>query len=95
MLIDIDIDLDLHRAGRSDSINDALDYRTVWELLDECVTGREFHLVEALAAAVGDILLDRVPSIELVRVAVTKPAALAAKGVGSVDVLLTVTREQL
>ncbi len=94
VLIDIDLGIDLSAPGRSDSIKDTLDYRSVWELLNGCVMGKEFHLVEALATSVGDVLLSHFPAIESVTVGVTKPAALAAKGVGSVGVRLTVTREQ-
>jgi dihydroneopterin aldolase len=94
VLIDVDLAIDLTAPGRSDSIKDTLDYRNVWQLLNDCVMGKEFHLVEALATSIGDVLLADFPSIESVTVGVTKPAALAAKGVGSVGVLLTVTREQ-
>ena len=93
VLIDVDLATDLSAAGTSDSIKDTLDYRTVWELVAACVTGSEFHLVEALAAAVGNTILERFSSIDSVAVGVTKPAALAAKGVGSVGVRLTVDRE--
>ena len=94
VLIDVDLAIDLSAPGRSDSIKDTLDYRGVWQLLDDCVMGKEFHLVEALATSIGDVLLAHSPSIESVTVGVTKPAALAAKGVESVGVRLTVTREQ-
>ena len=94
VLVDIDLGIDLSGPGRSDSIKDTLDYRTVWALLDECVMGKEFHLVEALATTVGDVLLAQFPAVDSVTVSVTKPAALAAKGVGSVGVRLTVNREQ-
>ena len=94
VLINVDLAINLTAPGRSDSIKDTLDYRNVWRLLDDCVMGKEFHLVEALATSVGDVLLAHFPSIVSVTVGVTKPAALAAKGVGSVGVQLTVTREQ-
>jgi FolB domain-containing protein len=94
VLIDVDLAIDLTAPGRSDSIKETLDYRNVWQLLDDCVMGEEFHLVEALATSIGDVLLAHFPPVESVTVGVTKPAALAAKGVGSVGVQLTVTREQ-
>ena len=50
--------------------------------------------MEALSTKIGDVLLAHFPVIDSVTVGVTKPAALAAKGVGSVGVRLTVTREQ-
>jgi dihydroneopterin aldolase len=92
VLVDVDLATDLGQAGQSDSIKDTLDYRDVWELISDCVTGSEFHLVEALATTVGKVILDRYTTIDSVSVGVTKPAALAAKGVGSVGVRLTVNR---
>ena len=94
VVIDVDLGIDLSAAGRSDSMKDTLDYRSVWDLLNNCVVGTEIHLVEALSTKVGDVLLAHFPLIDSVTVGVTKPAALAAKGVGSVGVRLTVTREQ-
>jgi len=92
VLIDVDLAMDLSAAGRSDSIKDTMDYRQVWELLRECIAEREFHLVEALATQIGDLLLERFERVTSVTVGVTKPAALAAKGVGEVGVRLTVSR---
>ena len=40
----------------------------------------------------GDLLLDRFERVASVTIGVTKPAALAAKGVGEVGVRLTVAR---
>ena len=58
VLIDVDLAMDLSTAGRSDSIKDTMDYRQVWGLLRECIAEREFHLVEALATQIGDLVLE-------------------------------------
>jgi len=93
VVIDVDLGIDLSVAGCSDSIKDTLDYREVWQLLRDCVAGKEFFLVEALATKVGNVMLAHFSSIDSVTVSVTKPLALAAKGVGSVGARLTVKRE--
>ena len=59
-------------AARSDRIDDAVDYREVGEIVRAVSDGRTFHLLEALAAAVADALLDRFPLVR-VSVRVRKP----------------------
>jgi dihydroneopterin aldolase len=59
-------------AGSSDRIGDTVDYRQVAILVKEVSDGRRFHLLEALAGAVADALLERFP-VEAARVRVRKP----------------------
>jgi FolB domain-containing protein len=93
VLIDVDLGIDLSGAGASDSIQSTVNYVEAWETLRHSVSGQEFRLVEALATAVGNSLLDSYAMIEWVAVRVTKPAALASRGVVSAGVQVTVTRE--
>jgi 7,8-dihydroneopterin aldolase/epimerase/oxygenase len=67
-----DIELEVGEAGSSDRIEDAVDYREVAACVREVSESRAFHLLEALAAAVADALLDRFP-VAGVRVRVRKP----------------------
>ena len=67
-----DLELEVGEAGSSDQIADAVDYRDVAACVREISEGRSFHLLEALAAAVADALLDRFP-VTRVRVRVRKP----------------------
>jgi dihydroneopterin aldolase len=67
-----DLELEVGEAGSSDRIEDAVDYREVAACVREISEGRSFHLLEALAAAVADALLDRFP-VTRVRVRVRKP----------------------
>lgn len=59
-------------AALSDRIEDAIDYREVAALVREVSDGRTFSLLEALAAAVADALLERFRA-ERVSVRVRKP----------------------
>jgi dihydroneopterin aldolase len=93
VLIDLDLAIDLSAAGESDSIRDTLDYREVWETARDCVSHQEVNLVEALATRLGRSILERFPAVQSVSVGVTKPRALAAKGVAAVGVRLTVERQ--
>ena len=67
-----DLELDVGEAGSSDRIGDAVDYREVAACVRVVSESRAFHLLEALAAAVVDALLDRFP-VARVRVRVRKP----------------------
>jgi 7,8-dihydroneopterin aldolase/epimerase/oxygenase len=67
-----DIELEVGDAGSTDRIEDAVDYREVAACVREVSKARAFHLLEALAAAVADALLDRFP-VARVRVRVRKP----------------------
>jgi 7,8-dihydroneopterin aldolase/epimerase/oxygenase len=67
-----DLELDVGEAGSSDRIEDAVDYREVAACVREVSESRAFHLLEALAAAVAEALLDRFP-VARVRVRVRKP----------------------
>ena len=66
-----DLELELLEPG-ADRIEDTVDYREVVELVSEISASREFRLLEALAAAVADALLERFP-LERARVNVRKP----------------------
>ena len=59
-------------AATTDRLEDAVDYREVVAVVREVSDGRTFRLLEALAAAVAETLLERFP-LERVRVRVRKP----------------------
>lgn len=68
-----DVRLVAHDAGvRSDQLADTVDYTQVVERIRAVNGGRRFNLIEALAAAVADDLLERFPASR-VRVRVRKP----------------------
>ena len=67
-----DLWLGVPEAALSDRIEDAVDYRDVVEVVRAVSDGHTFALLEALAAAVADALLERFP-LERARVRVRKP----------------------
>jgi 7,8-dihydroneopterin aldolase/epimerase/oxygenase len=69
----IDVRLVAHDAGvRSDQLGDTVDYTAVVARVREVSDGHRFNLIEALAAAIADDLLERFP-VSRVRVRVRKP----------------------
>ena len=67
-----DIELELPEPG-TDRLEQTVDYREVVALVRELSDGRQFQLLESLAPAVADALLERFPSAVSVRVRVRKP----------------------
>lgn len=67
-----DVRLEVGDGALSDKIEDAVDYREVAETVRQVSDGRQFNLIEALAAAVADALIERF-EVERVRVRVRKP----------------------
>jgi dihydroneopterin aldolase len=68
-----DVQLVAHDAGvRSDQLADTVDYTKVVACVREISDGARFNLIEALAAAIADRLLERFP-VSRVRVRVRKP----------------------
>jgi dihydroneopterin aldolase len=66
-----DVEMEVGDRGVTDRIEDAVDYREVALAVRE-VSDRRFMLLEALATAVADTLMERFP-IESVTVRVRKP----------------------
>ena len=67
-----DIRLEVGDGALSDRIEDAVDYREVADCVREVSDARQFNLIEALAAAVADALVERFEVVR-VRVRVRKP----------------------
>lgn len=82
VVINLSLEVDLGKAGRSDRLEDSVDYRALNKKIVSMAEGSAFHLVEALAQAVADICLEH-PAIREARVRVEKPGALRfARSVG-------------
>ena len=84
-LYDLELELEEPQADR---IEETVDYREVVALVRELSESRQFTLLETMAAAVADALLERFPA-ERVRVRVRKPevrlAAPAEHAAASVE----------
>lgn len=80
--VDLEMWVDLAAAGRSDAIEDTLNYRSVAKRVLAFVQQGRFRLVEALAGGIAGLLLAEF-GIERVRVTVHKPGAVRhSKDVG-------------
>jgi dihydroneopterin aldolase len=65
----------LDAAVRSDDLTDTVDYSAVFGVVADIVQGRSFRLIEALAGAIIEAVLELQPLVESVEVHVRKPQA--------------------
>jgi dihydroneopterin aldolase len=72
--VDVILRRDLSAAAASDDLADTVDYSAVFGSVQAVVEGGSFRLIEALAGAIAQALLDAYP-LEDVEVRVRKPKA--------------------
>lgn len=73
--INIVLFADLHEAGRSDNLEDSVNYRTVAKTVLAHAETAQRQTVEALAADVARLCLEQ-PGVQQVRVRIEKPGAV-------------------
>lgn len=71
--VDVIVETDLEKAGKSDNLEDSINYGEIYQVCKEVVEGKPFKLVEALAEKIAAEMLGHFPSIRLVTVKVIKP----------------------
>ena len=90
-LVDLRVDVG-GDAPETDRIEDTVDYRRLAALVKEVFAGRERLLLEGLAGAVVDGILDRFPAVERARVRVRKPDVVLDPAVEHAAVIIERTR---
>lgn len=73
-LVDLELFLDLEPAGRRDDLSLTVDYSAVYAAVKKAFKARRYRLIEAVAEAVAQAVLDEFP-VDAVRVRVHKPHA--------------------
>jgi dihydroneopterin aldolase len=74
--LDLELGLDLRRAGRTDDLTATIDYGEVYEVVAKVAGGRDHQLVEALGERIADALFENFP-IESVKLTVRKSKPIA------------------
>jgi dihydroneopterin aldolase len=74
--VDVEVDADLHRPGRTDRLEDTIDYTRVHAIAKDVIEGESVNLIETLADRIADRVLN-LPRVGGVSVRVTKwPASM-------------------
>jgi len=75
IVINIEMHADLRKAGRTDCLDDTVDYKSVKKEVLRLVEGSGFQLIESLAERIADIALEH-DRVQRVVVTIDKPGAL-------------------
>lgn len=92
--IDLDLDIDLSDAARSDKVNDTVSYDQVASRAAEAFGSKRFKLIEAAAGRVADAILADFPRVRAVAVTIHKPHAPIAATFSDVGVTLVRSRQK-
>ncbi len=80
LVVDVEMDVDVREAARTDDLRFAVDYAEAWRVIDGLARQQPYALVETLAERIAATILERFP-VEAARVLVRKPGALRGQGV--------------
>ncbi|GAA4721661.1 dihydroneopterin aldolase [Brevibacillus fulvus] len=70
--VDLELSLDLTKAGQSDELGDTVNYADIFTSVRQIVEGERYKLIEALTSRIAEQLLSQFAFME-VKVKVTKP----------------------
>ena len=77
LILDIEMAFDCTHASRSDNINDALDYKKVYDRVNDFVSKSEFFLIEKLAHEII-MLIQNEFDVPWVKLTINKKGAVGA-----------------
>jgi D-erythro-7,8-dihydroneopterin triphosphate epimerase len=75
VVINVVMECDLRKAGRSDELEDTVDYKSIKKAILKLVEKSHFQLIESLAENIADIALAD-EKVQQVSVTIDKPGAL-------------------
>ena len=78
--VDVDLYCDLSRGAKSDHLDDTVNYERVYDCIRILVMEKKHLLLESLASAIGNGILENFSKVQSVTVRVRKPSA-PVKGV--------------
>ncbi|NET73256.1 MAG: dihydroneopterin aldolase [Sphaerospermopsis sp. SIO1G2] len=87
--VDLKLWLDLAKVAESDAIEDTLDYRDVIGSVQNLVKTSKFDLLERLAGAIANFLLQQHNLVNKIKVVITKPNAPIPEFDGKISIEIT------
>ena len=91
LFFDLELRGDFSIAGQTDDLNDAVDYIAVERCVKDFAAGTAFHLLERLAYACAEELLEKFPLLDSVTLGIRKPDAPVESG----SVMLEITQHRV
>ena len=89
-LVDIQLQLDLSQASKSDQLTDTVDYGAISAIAREEIEGESVDLIERLAGRIADRIKNEFTKVESLSVTVHKPQAPVKETF--TDISVTITR---
>ena len=86
--IDLELDIDLAEAARTDKVVDTVSYDKVVDCASRAFCGQRFRLIEAAAGQVADAVLATFPRVRKIKVTIHKPHAPIAATFSDVGVTI-------
>ena len=90
--VDLILNIDLHKAAESDSIEDTVNYAEITKLVVTEITTKPVALIEKLAGRIATRILNEHMKVISVKVTVHKPQAPVAESLKDIAVEITRTR---
>jgi len=90
--VDIEMYGDFGAAARTDKLRQTVDYEQVYARIQDIVHAQKFYLIEALANAIGERLLQEFSILDRVTVCIRKPHPPVKGVVDYVEVEITQSR---
>lgn len=84
-IIDVVAHFDASKAGKSDNLEDTIDYMPFAGMIEDTVKNNSFYLIERLAEKIAERILENA-RIREVEVTVKKPAPLKGNGMPGVTI---------
>jgi 7,8-dihydroneopterin aldolase/epimerase/oxygenase len=72
-IVDVILETDLQKAGKSDRLDDTINYAEVYDICRNVVEKKRFALIEAVAEAIAEQILSSFPTVVCCTIKVTKP----------------------
>jgi dihydroneopterin aldolase len=90
--IDLELDIDLAEAARTDKVVDTVSYDKVVDCASRAFCGQRFRLIEAAAGQVADAVLATFPRVRKIKVTIHKPHAPIAATFSDIGVTMVRAR---
>jgi 7,8-dihydroneopterin aldolase/epimerase/oxygenase len=93
--IDLELEIDLSSAARTDKVVDTVSYDKVAQCATDAFCSKHYKLIEAAAGAVANAVLAEFPRVQSIALTIHKPHAPIAAIFSDVGITLKRTRTDL
>ncbi len=92
VIINLELELDLSKAGKSNNLEDTIDYVAVSLMIREFAQSKEFYLIETLAEEISVKLFERFAKLEAILLEINKTIVNAEQFSGNPAIKIYRTR---